>query len=239
MIPLDEFQNQIDIRFNDVTLLERAFIHRSYLNEHPKLGLEHNERLEFLGDAVLELVVTDYLYRNYHEPEGILTNWRSALVKTESLATVAETLGIAQYFKLSRGEAKGNVRSRGLISANVTEAIIGAIYLDQGYDAAKKFITENVIAALPRILESGEWVDPKSKFQELAQDREGMTPNYRVLEETGPDHDKVFTIGVFLGDKLMGKGRGSSKQAGQQVAAAAALEAISKKTAAAKRSADS
>jgi ribonuclease-3 len=223
MNPLQEFQATLGLSFNDSGLLERAFIHRSYLNEHPKLGLEHNERLEFLGDAVLELVVTDFLYRHYPNPEGDLTNWRSALVKTESLAAVAETLGIAQYFKLSRGEAKGNARSHALISANATEALIGAIYLDQGYDAAKGFIADHIISRLKQILKEGSWLDAKSRFQELAQDHYGLTPNYRVLEESGPDHDKTFTIGVYVGDKLFGKGQGASKQAGQQGAAQQAL----------------
>jgi ribonuclease III len=226
MSTLQDFQLLIGVQFKDESLLERAFIHRSYLNEHPKLGLEHNERLEFLGDAVLELVVTDYLYRNYPNAEGDLTNWRSALVKTESLAAVAETLGIATFFKLSRGEAKGNARSHALISANAIEAIIGAIYLDQGYEAAKDFITQQVVARLPEILKTGAWQDSKSRFQELAQEQYGLTPNYRVLEESGPDHDKVFTIGVYVGDKLFGKGSGSSKQAGQQVAAQAALQQL-------------
>jgi ribonuclease-3 len=223
MNPLQEFQDHIGITFKDQSLLERAFIHRSYLNEHPKLGLEHNERLEFLGDAVLELVVTNFLYLNYPNPEGDLTNWRSALVKTESLAEVAAKLEISQYFKLSRGESKGNARSHALISANAVEAIIGAIYLDQGYDAAKKFITAQVVSRLPEILKHGTWMDPKSKFQETAQEQFGLTPNYRVMDESGPDHDKVFTIGVYVGDKLFGKGSGSSKQAGQQEAAAHAL----------------
>jgi dsRNA-specific ribonuclease len=156
-----------------------------------------------------------------------LTNWRSALVKTESLAAVAEQLGIAQYFKLSRGEAKGNARSHALISANATEALIGAVYLDQGYDTAKQFITDHVISRLADILETGAWLDPKSRFQELAQEQYGLTPNYRVLEESGPDHDKIFTIGVYVGDKLFGKGEGSSKQAGQQGAAQAALKKLS------------
>ncbi len=220
---LEDFQTKIGVQFKDASLLERAFIHRSYLNEHPKLGLEHNERLEFLGDAVLELVVTDYLYSNYPNPEGDLTNWRSALVKTESLAAVAEKLEIAAFFKLSRGEAKGNARSHALISANAVEAVIGAVYLDQGYEAAKGFITGHLISRLPEILDSGSWMDPKSKFQELAQEQYGLTPSYRVLEESGPDHDKIFTIGVYVGDKLFGKGDGSSKQAAQQVAAATAL----------------
>jgi ribonuclease III len=228
MSDLADLQKQIGVTFKDIKLLERAFIHRSYLNEHPKLGLEHNERLEFLGDAVLELVVTDHLYRTYSNPEGDLTNWRSALVKTESLSAVAESLELAQYLRLSRGESKGNDRSRALILANAVEATIGAIYLDQGYDAAKGFIEEQIVAKLPHILEVGSWVDPKSKFQELAQDKEGMTPAYRVLEEMGPDHDKVFVVGVFIGDKLFGKGEGSSKQAAQQVAATAALKKYAK-----------
>lgn len=232
MNDLDELQSQLNLNFSDPTLLERAFVHRSYLNEHPKLGLEHNERLEFLGDAVLELVVTDFLYRNYPNPEGDLTNWRSALVKTESLSAVAEKLKLSQYLKLSRGEAKGNDRSRALISANCVEALIGAIYLDQGYPAASEFISDSIIANLPMILKDGTWVDPKSKFQEIAQEREGQTPVYKVLEESGPDHDKVFVMGVYVTDQLRGKGQGSSKQAAQQVAAANALKAyVSKATA--------
>ncbi len=223
MTDLRDFQESLDIEFNDMTFLERAFIHRSYLNEHPKLGLEHNERLEFLGDAVLELVVTDYLYRHYTNPEGDLTNWRSALVKTESLSAVAEAIKLGQFLKLSRGEAKGNDRSRALISANAVEALIGAIYLDQGYDASRMFISKYIIANLPHILKVGSWVDPKSKFQELAQERDGYTPVYKVLEESGPDHDKVFVVGVYVGSKLCGKGHGSSKQSAQQVAAEQAL----------------
>ncbi len=221
--PLQDFQDRLGLNFTDPSLLERAFIHRSYLNEHPKLGLEHNERLEFLGDAVLEIVVTDFLYRNFPNPEGDLTNWRSALVKTESLAAVAEKLVISEHFRLSRGEAKGNARSHALISANAVEALIGALYLDQGYDAAKDFITTHIVSRLPEILESGSWMDPKSKFQELAQEQFGLTPGYRVIEESGPDHDKVFSIGAYVGDRLFGRGSGSSKQAAQQEAAAAAL----------------
>ena len=226
MQSLIDFQKEIDVTFKDMTLLERAFIHRSYLNEHPKLGLEHNERIEFLGDAILELVVTDFLYRNYPNPEGDLTNWHSALVKTESLAEVAKELHLSRFFKLSRGEAKGNSRSHGLISANSVEALIGAIYLDQGYGGAEKFITKYIISKLDHILEVGSWIDPKSKFQELAQDHYGVTPIYRVISEEGPDHDKIFTVGVYVGDKLCGKGHGSSKQAAQQVAAAVALKEI-------------
>lgn len=231
MSTLQDFQIQINVSFKNIALLEQAFIHRSYLNEHPKLGLEHNERLEFLGDAVLELVVTDFLYRNYPNPEGDLTNWRSALVKTESLASVAERLNISPYFKLSRGETKGNSRSHALISANAVEAIIGAIYMDQGYDGAKDFITAQIISSLPQILADGTWMDPKSKFQELAQNQFGLTPNYRVMDENGPDHDKTFTVGVYVGDRLFGQGNGASKQSAQQVAAAVALEEISSKDA--------
>ena len=226
MNDLYDFQQAIGVRFEDMSLLERAFIHRSYLNEHPKLGLEHNERLEFLGDAVLELVVTDYLYRHYSNPEGDLTNWRSALVKTESLSSVAEEIDLARHLKLSRGEAKGNERSRALISANAVEALIGAVYLDQGYEAARLLISKYIIVQLPHILKVGSWMDPKSKFQELSQEREGVTPTYRVVEEAGPDHDKIFTVGAYVGDKLYGKGQGSSKQAAQQVAAEQALKAF-------------
>jgi ribonuclease III len=225
---LDEFQIEIGVRLNDIALLEQAFTHRSYLNEHPKLGLEHNERLEFLGDAVLELSVTDYLYRHYKEPEGILTNWRSAMVKTESLAAVAEKLQVLQFFRMSRGEARGNVRSHEQLSANAIEALIGAIFLDQGYAAADAFISRFIISRLPDILKYGTWQDPKSRFQELSQEKFGLTPNYRVIEESGPDHDKRFTVGIYVGDRLFGKGDGSSKQAGQQAAAAGALEALKK-----------
>lgn len=224
MTDLRDFQESINVQFEDMGLLERAFIHRSYLNEHPKLGLEHNERLEFLGDAVLELVVTDFLYRHYINPEGDLTNWRSALVKTESLSAVAERVNLAQFLKLSRGEAKGNDRSRALICANAVEALIGAIYLDQGYEAARGFISTNIIAQLPHILKVGSWVDPKSKFQEMAQERDGITPSYKVIEENGPDHDKIFIVGVYVGSKLCGKGQGSSKQAAQQAAAEEGLK---------------
>lgn len=221
---LDGLERELGVQFKDRSLLERAFIHRSYLNEHPNAGLEHNERLEFLGDAVLELVVTDHLYSNYDNPEGDLTNWRSALVKTESLSEVAAKLDFDRYLQLSRGEAKGNARSRALIHANCVEALIGAIYLDQGYAEAKRFVDSYIVSRLKAILEEGSWVDPKSRFQELAQEREGHTPYYKVLSEEGPDHDKVFEVGVYVGQQLCGKGRGSSKQAAQQQAAANALK---------------
>ncbi len=225
---LAEFQKLIGVTFKDASLIERAFIHRSYINEHPKLGLEHNERLEFLGDAVLELVVTDYLYKNFPNPEGELTNYRSALVKTESLSAVAAKLQAGDYLKLSRGEAKGNDRSRALISANCIEAIIGAIYLDQGFEAASKFIHAQIIVTLPEILEEGSYLDPKSRFQEIAQEKDGVTPQYKVISESGPDHDKIFEVGAYLGGRLLGKGKGSSKQAAQLVAAADALKKYQK-----------
>ncbi len=211
--------------FSDPQLLITAFTHRSYLNEHRKSVSEHNERLEFLGDAVLELVVTEYLYGNYSEPEGVLTNWRSALVRTESIGAAADRLAMEQLLRLSRGEKKANSeRARLQIQANCYEAVIGALYLDKGYDAAKKFIHDTLLNTLPDILHSGSWIDPKSKLQEVAQEHDGQTPNYRVLEESGPDHDKQFTVGVFVGEKLVGKGSGSSKQAAQVEAAAVALK---------------
>lgn len=210
--------------FKDISHLELAFTHRSYLNEHRKSVNEHNERLEFLGDAVLELVVTEYLYHNYDEPEGVLTNWRSALVRTESLSAAAHKLGFEPLLRLSRGERNGSERARHQILANTFEAVIGAIYLDRGYDAAKDFVQEHIISTLEKILYHNLWRDPKSRLQELAQSEEGLTPNYKVMDEEGPDHDKMFTIGVYIGDDLRGKGNGPSKQAAQQAAAEQALE---------------
>jgi ribonuclease III len=215
--------DKLGVQFNDVSLLITAFTHRSYLNEHKKTVSEHNERLEFLGDAVLELVVTEYLYANYSEPEGILTNWRSSLVRTESISAAASRYEFEPLLRLSRGEKRGTERARAQILANAFEAVIGAIYLDQGYDEAKRFITESILSTFTEILETGSWMDPKSHLQELAQNQEGFTPQYKVIEETGPDHDKVFTVGVYVNGKLKGKGIGPSKQAGQQKAAEAAL----------------
>ncbi|HEX6462548.1 MAG TPA: ribonuclease III [Candidatus Saccharimonadales bacterium] len=210
-------------KFENIELLVTAFTHRSYVNEHKKSTNVHNERLEFLGDAVLELVVTDYLYKNFNEPEGILTNWRAALVRTESIGAAAERLGFASLLRLSRGEKQGSDRARAQIMANSFEAVIGAIYLEHGYGVAGAFITENILSTLTSILESGSWRDPKSRLQEVAQSVEGSTPVYKVLEEEGPDHDKIFTLGVFVGNKLLGRGKGPSKQYAQQKAAEAAL----------------
>lgn len=227
---LDSYQELakkiIGVPMKDVGLLLRAFTHRSYLNEHKKTVSEHNERLEFLGDAVLELVVTEYLYATYSEPEGILTNWRSSLVRTESIGAAAARLGFENYLLLSRGEKRGSERARAQILANCFEAVIGAIFLDQGYKKAGEFIKENILNTFEGILESGAWVDAKSRLQEETQSRVGLTPVYKVLSEVGPDHDKVFDVGVFVEDKKLGSGQGPSKQAAQQKAAEAALKSF-------------
>jgi ribonuclease-3 len=209
--------------FNNIELLVMAFTHRSYLNEHKKTVLVHNERLEFLGDAVLELVVTEYLYNNYPEPEGILTNWRSSLVRTESIGAAAVRCGFEPLLRLSRGEKRGSDRARAQILANSFEAVIGALYLDQGYDAAKQFISEAILSTFADILATGSWMDAKSHLQELAQSQEAATPQYKVMSEEGPDHEKTFLVGVYVGSKLRGQGSGPSKQAAQQKAAEAAL----------------
>lgn len=223
--PYIEFaKEKLGLEFTNIELLITALTHRSYVNEHKKSTSEHNERLEFLGDAVLELVVTDYLFNNYKEPEGTLTSWRAALVRTESIGESGEKLGYGSLIRLSKGEKQGSDRARKQIMANAFEAVIGAIYLDQGYDAAKEFIEQNILAKLEAILENGSWRDAKSKLQEVAQRVDGHTPVYKVLEEVGPDHDKIFTLGVFVGGVLKGKGSGSSKQAAQQIAAEAAVK---------------
>jgi ribonuclease-3 len=227
MDDLKDIQKKIGVTFRDIQLLNTAFVHRSYINEHKSVK-SHNERLEFLGDAVLELVVTEHLYNNYDNPEGDLTNWRSALVKTESISEAAFKLGFEDYLKMSRGERASSGRSRQLILANSFEAVTGAIYLDQGYDVAKKFIKKNILVNLPKIIEQKLYIDPKSLFQELAQEHEGLTPRYDVLSEDGPDHNKVFEIAARVGDKIWGKGKGAAKQLAQQEAARKALEKYQK-----------
>ncbi|HSE61906.1 MAG TPA: ribonuclease III [Candidatus Saccharimonadales bacterium] len=215
--------------YDDPQLLVTALTHRSYVNEHKKSTKEHNERLEFLGDAVLELVVTEYLYKTYEESEGILTNWRAALVRTESIGAAGAKLGLDQLMRMSRGEKQASSpRARQQILANAFEAVIGSIYLDKGYDEASKFIHDNILTTFEEILASGSWRDPKSRLQEVAQSTDGHTPVYKVLEETGPDHDKTFTLGVYVAGKLRGKGTGPSKQVAQQEAAKAALESYYK-----------
>lgn len=229
--PYQDFaQEKLGFTFDHPELLITALTHRSYVNEHKKSTRGHNERLEFLGDAVLELAVTDYLFRNYEEPEGILTSWRAALVRTESIGESGMALGYEPLLRLSRGERRGSDRAKQQIMANAFEALIGAIYLEKGYGAAEKFIAEHILSKLERILAAGTWRDAKSHLQEVSQSIDNMTPQYRVLEETGPDHDKEFTLGVFVGDRLMGQGSGPSKQTAQQIAARGALEEYAKQT---------
>lgn len=224
--PYQDFAREnLGFEFNDIQLLVTALTHRSYVNEHKKSVSEHNERLEFLGDAVLELSVTDYLFNNHSEPEGILTSWRSSLVRTESIGEAGDKLGYEPLLRMSRGEKNGSQRARQQILANAFEAVIGAIYLERGYADADEFIKKNILSKLDTILETGSWRDPKSHLQEVSQRIDSHTPVYKVLEEVGPDHDKIFTLGVYVGDKLMGKGTGPSKQNAQQEAAKAALEA--------------
>lgn len=219
----EDFQKLIGVQFKDKSLLERVFIHRSYLNEHKTLNLEHNERLEFLGDAVLELAVTKFLYNDFNKPEGEMTNWRSALVKGESLSAEAHRLGFDAFMRTSRGEARNVGKARDIILANAFEALIGAIYLDQGFDAAAGFIHTNIYYKLPNILENGLFYDAKSKFQEMSQDKFGITPSYEVISESGPDHSKTFIVGAYLGKLRVAQGSGNSKQKSQIDAAANAL----------------
>ena len=216
---LSSLENKIKIQFKDRNLLQVALTHRSYLNENRRWELPHNERLEFLGDAVFELITTEYLYRNFPNPEGELTNLRSALVNYKMLSEIASNLELDKYILLSRGEAKDTGRARQVILANAFESLIGAIYLDAGFEITKNFITEFVIKQLVGILSAGNILDPKSKFQELTQEKLGVTPNYKVLAEWGPDHNKNFEVGVFVNDKQIAKGTGSSKQEAEIAAA--------------------
>ncbi|OHA14282.1 MAG: ribonuclease III [Candidatus Sungbacteria bacterium RIFCSPLOWO2_12_FULL_41_11] len=227
MSNLSLFEEKFSIKFNNTDLLKQALTHRSYLNENPSSVLGHNERLEFLGDAVLELVVTENLYQKFPEkPEGELTSFRAALVNSKMLADVAVEIDINDFLLLSRGEAKDMGRARQYILANAFEALIGAIYLDQGYDTVKNFINNVLITRwLGDVLQNKLYKDPKSLFQEEAQERVGITPTYNVLREWGPDHDKHFVVGVFLGRELVAEGEGPSKQAGQEEAARLGLKA--------------
>jgi ribonuclease-3 len=221
---ISELEEKIGIKFKKHDLLLQALTHRSYLNENPKWHLDHNERLEFLGDAVLELAVTEYLYNKYSNPEGDLTNWRAALVNAIMMAKVSAKIDLNEYLLLSRGESKDIGRARQYILANALEAVIGAIYLDRGYATASDFISRFIIDELPKILEEKAYKDYKSLFQERAQDEAGITPTYEVMKEWGPDHAKNFRIGVFLEKDLIGEGEGPSKQDAQQEAAKDALE---------------
>ena len=221
-------ENKLGFKFKNINLLVTALTHRSYVNEH-KMTHEHNERLEFLGDAVLELVSSDFLYRNYNEPEGIMTALRAALVRTESIGEAGRELGYEPLVRLSKGEQQGSERAHDVILADCFEAVIGAIYLDQGYDAAKEFISKHILVKIDEILEEGSWRDPKSYIQELAQKIDGVTPIYKTMKEEGPDHDKTFTVGVYIGNELKGTGTGHSKQEAQTEAAREGIKKYRKK----------
>lgn len=221
---IESLSKKIGVEFADIKLLQQAVTHRSYLNENRDYKLDHNERLEFLGDAVLELIVTENLYNNYENPEGELTAWRSALVNGEMLASIANDLGVENFLLMSKGESKDTGRARQYLLANAMEAIIGAVYIDQGYESAKKFVLENVVVKLNDILENKLYLDAKSYFQEKAQENEKVTPSYKVVKEWGPDHDRHFVIGVYLGEKLVAEGEGTSKQEAQREAAKKGLE---------------
>ncbi|MBP9710784.1 MAG: ribonuclease III [Candidatus Pacebacteria bacterium] len=219
------FEEGIGVTFKDGELLRQAFTHRSYLNEHRGEVSTHNERLEFLGDAVLELIVTHFLYEKFPDkPEGDLTAFRAALVNAVTLSEVASTIGMNDYLLLSKGEAKDTGRARGILLANAIEALIGAIYLDQGYDKAKEFIERHLFPKIEEIISKKLWRDPKSTLQEKAQEIEGVTPHYSVVRETGPDHDKQFIVGVYVKENLLAQGSGKSKQEAEQDAARNALE---------------
>ncbi len=219
-----ELQKKLKVEFKNPDLLVSSLTHRSYLNENRHFHLSHNERLEFLGDAVLELIATRYLYDNYPHPEGELTNFRSALVNYRMLSEIARRLDLEKYLLMSKGEAKDTGRARQVILANTIEAVIGAIYLDQGYDVAKDFVCREVIVELTNIIDKGAYLDPKSKLQEIVQDKQGVTPGYSVISESGPDHDKVFLVGVYLGKEQVGEGKGPSKQEAEVAAAENALK---------------
>ncbi len=218
------FEKKLNINFRDKKLLEQAFTHRSYINENKNLGLEHNERLEFLGDAVLELVITDFLFKKYPSTkEGVLTAYRSSLVRTESISAAAREMGMNDLLKLSKGESRDEGKARDYILANTFEAIIGAVYLDLGYDAAKKVIADSLFPNIEKIVSSGSWKDAKSEVQELAQEHYGETPRYELVSAEGPDHDKHFVMEIYFGDKKIAKGEGNSKQKSQQDAAKNAI----------------
>ena len=223
MADLAQLETILGATFQNKDILQQALVHRSYLNENPSFRLEHNERLEFLGDAVIELVVTEFLYKTYPNPEGELTNWRAALVNAKILSSLAKEIGLEEFLMLSRGEAKDMGRARQYILANAFEAVVGALYLDQGDRASQEVIERVVVKELPRILSDQSYRDPKSRFQEEAQEKAGITPNYRVLAEWGPDHDKRFRVGVYVGNNLMAEGEGASKQEAEEHAAENAL----------------
>ena len=220
------FETKINYTFRNKNLLEQAFTHRSYLNENREPGREHNERLEFLGDAVLELVVTEFLYTKYPEkPEGELTAYRAALVNTQSISLAASKLGMNDFLLLSRGESRDTGRARQIILANAFEAVIGAIYLDAGYEAAKNFIADQLFHKTDEVVAKRLWQDAKSRFQEIAQEKLGITPAYQLLDQSGPDHERQFVVGAYIGQEKIANGEGRSKQEAEQAAAEKALTA--------------
>lgn len=220
------FEEKISIKFKDKNLLKQAFTHRSYLNENPSLALEQNERLEFLGDAILEMAITEYLYKKYpKKTEGEMTALRAALVNSITLSEVAGELNVGDFLLLSKGEAKSLGKARQYILANAFEAIIGAVYLEHGYEKTFGFLEKNLFGKIEEVIEKKSWIDAKSLFQEKAQEIESVTPSYKVLSESGPDHEKVFVMGVLLGDKLVSEGKGASKQEAEQDAARNGLKA--------------
>jgi len=225
MADFKDLEAKIGITFNNKDLLKQAFVHRSYLNENPKFPLSHNERLEFLGDAVLELIVTDFLYQKYPaKQEGELTSLRAGIVNALTLSEVGKELGFNEFLLLSRGESRDLGKARQYILANTIEALIGAIYLDRGFESARQFVKSFILSKLEEILAKETWRDPKSFVQEMAQEHFGVTPSYKVLQESGPDHNKVFVVGIFFGKKLIASGKGSSKQEAEQMAARQAAE---------------
>jgi len=222
---LEKLEKELGVSFDNKNILKNAIVHRSYLNEHKNFKIKNNERLEFLGDAVLELIVTDYLYHNYKDPEGILTNWRSSLVNAVSLSKISKKLKIYEYLYLSKGESKdNNEKAKNYILSNALEAIIGAIYLDQGYKITEKFIKNNLIINLEKIIKDKLYIDSKSLFQEKSQEILNITPHYKVMSESGPDHNKKFIVAIYIDKKLIANGEGYSKQEAQTNAANNALK---------------
>ena len=217
-------KDKLGFAFDNPSLLVTALTHRSYVNEHRRTAKAHNERLEFLGDAVLELATTDFLFRNFEIAEGVMTSWRAALVRTESIRDAGDALGYAPLVRMSKGEKQGSEQAKLHIVANCFEALIGAIYLDKGYDVASDFIAKHILTNIDDILREGSWRDPKSQLQEISQRIDNETPDYRVLEENGPDHDKTFTVAVYVNGREMGRGTGGSKQQAQQAAARMAID---------------
>jgi len=226
MKDFSKLEEALGVKFKNSDMLKQSVVHRSYLNEHPDFELNHNERLEFLGDAVLEIIVTETLFHDFTDtPEGDLTNWRASLVNYKMLSSIASELGLEKYLYLSKGESKDkNSKARQIILANAMEAVIGAIYLDQGIKPAKKFVKTFILSKLDNILKNQLYVDPKSKFQEKAQELYGITPHYKVLSESGPDHAKNFEVGLYLGNELVSRGQGTSKQEAQVAAAEEGLK---------------